>query len=260
MNAVRLLAVLAVLMGITTISEAQDSFDFTLRRIEVPILMYHYVSELPEDADPFRVELTVETDVFRSHMQVLRDDGYTPISFYDLEAALNHGVELPEKPIILTFDDGHLDHYVNVFPILREFGFIGTFFLITSRVDDSDPVYMNWSQVQEMAAAGMSMEAHTKNHISLRERNPDVLTYEIVGSIESIEVHTGIRPRIFSYPVGHYDALTLDFLDTTNVQRAVTTQLGTAHTTTNRLEVSRLRVSGNTSAAGLRYLLTTDWD
>jgi peptidoglycan/xylan/chitin deacetylase (PgdA/CDA1 family) len=253
----RILVCIAVLGLVSGQANAHDttSHDGTLRRIRVPILMYHYISELPTNADKYRVELTVTPDIFHAHMAYLHDNGYETISLDMLDDALRLGTPLPSKPIVLTFDDGHLDHYTNAYPILQEFSFTGTFFVITGLLDNRHPDYINWEQANEMKAAGMHIEPHTKNHLELDNRSRDFVVYEVLGSIESVEAHIGQRPRNFSYPVGRYDDLTLQVMQEAAIARAVTTQLGSAHTTTNRLEVSRLRVTGNMNVQGLRHLL-----
>jgi len=252
-NVKRHILLLIALSGLLiTTTHAQDH---TMRRVRVPILMYHYVGELPADADEYRINLTVSTELFRNHLTYLRDSGYTAISFADLEAALVEGEALPENPVILTFDDGHLDHFSNAFPLLKEFDMTGTFFVITSRVDASDPAYISWEQAKEMSDAGMTIAAHTKNHPDLRNRDQDYLTYEIIGSIESIEAHIGTVPHAFAYPGGRYDDAVLNVLDDTPIDRAVTTEFGSLHTTDNALLLPRLRVSNDTSVSGLAYLL-----
>jgi peptidoglycan/xylan/chitin deacetylase (PgdA/CDA1 family) len=248
---------LVLLQAQATVKPRAIVGDGTLRRIQIPILMYHYVSPLPQDADNIRIDLTIEPDIFRSHMDYLKQEGYVSISLYEMHKALINGTSLPNKPIILTFDDGHIDHYTNVLPILQEFDFIGTFFVITGRTDAGDPNYMSWSQIHEMELAGMNMESHTKSHFDLRERSYDYLVYEVLGSIESLAVHTGKEPHMFSYPSGRYDTNTLNILRTLPVWRAVTTQHGTLHTTDNNLELPRLRISGNMSVSGLAHLLNS---
>lgn len=233
--------------------------DGTLRRIRVPILMYHYVSPLPEDADEVREDLTITPDLFQQHVAYLQREGYTTISLYDLDAALLTGAPLPEKPVILTFDDGYSDHYEYVFPMLQSAGLTATFFVITGPVDVRQPGYLTWEQVAEMAAAGMHMEPHTKHHPSLDERSHDFLVYEMLGSRESLTAHTGQPALMFSYPAGRYDGLTLAVAQGLGIQRAVTTQPGLLHTTDNRLELPRVRVHGGTTAAGLAYLLGGGW-
>lgn len=233
--------------------------DGTLRRIRVPILMYHYISPLPEDADDVRIDLTVEPDLFREHLQYLSDNHYQPISLYMLHEALMIGAPLPENPIILTFDDSYSDHYIYVYPLLRAFDFTGTFFVITGLVDANISGYMSWSEVQEMAEAGMSMEPHTKTHQSLAGRDYDFLVYEILGSQESLAGHIEHIPQMLSYPAGRYDDATLAVAQQLGIWRAVTTQAGLLHTTDNRLEMLRVRVHGGTKAAGLAYLLKGEW-
>ena len=239
------------------IAPESDPGDGTLRRIRVPILMYHYVSPLPLDADATRIQLTVDPAMFRAHLRYLAESGYETISLYQLDEALLNGTPLPPRSVILTFDDGYIDHYTNVFPALQQYGFTATFFIITERADSGDPVYMNWTQIREMADAGMSLESHTKTHRDLRERDYDFLVYELLGSLQSLSAHTPRPAHMFAYPVGHYDDMTLSVLSQLPVWRALTTQSGALHTTDNRLELPRVRINGDTGVGLLASLLTT---
>jgi peptidoglycan/xylan/chitin deacetylase (PgdA/CDA1 family) len=99
------------------------------------------------------------------------------------------------------------------------------------------------------------MESHTKNHPDLSSRDRDFLVYEMLGSLESLTAHLGQPAHMFSYPAGQYDDLTLQIAREIGIQRAVTTQPGMFHTSDNWLELTRARVHGGTSAAGLEYLL-----
>jgi peptidoglycan/xylan/chitin deacetylase (PgdA/CDA1 family) len=232
--------------------------DGTLRRIRVPILMYHRISDVPSDADVYRIDLTVEPRMFHAHMQYLHDEGYHTISLYDLHDALQRGTPLPPKPVILTFDDGYIDHFITVFPLLKEFGMTATFFVITGYADANNPDYLSWGQISAMAEAGMSMEPHTRTHLGLVGRDYDFLVYEVLGSFESMAAHTGRSPRMFAYPGGDYDDSALDMLQSLSVWRALTTERGALHTTDNLLEVARSRVSGDTGVTGLAYILQTN--
>lgn len=240
----------------TSEPDPAPAWDGTFRRIRVPILMYHYVSELPPDADEYRRDLTLAPDLFRDHVDYLFYQGYNPISLYQLDEALANGKPLPPKPVALTFDDGYIDHYTNVFPALRAYNFTATFFIITAKPDASDPAYLSWEQIQEMAAEGMNMESHTKNHIDLRGRDYDTLVYEMLGSMESLRFYTGRWPHIFCFPVGFYDDTALNVLETLPVWRAVTTENGTLHTSDNRLLMPRVRISSGTTATVLGRLLS----
>lgn len=237
-------------------STATEISDGTLRRIHVPILMYHYVGQLPAEPDEYRINLTLDPSIFRQHIQYLSDAGYTAISLYELDLALTNGHPLPPKPVILTFDDGHADHYQNVFPVLKQYNFSGTFFIITSFVDNQLPQYLSWSQVQEMANAGMSMQPHTKTHIDLSNATYDTQIYQVIGSIESLHHYTNQSINAFAYPAGRYNDETLHILSNSAIRRAVTTQTGSLHTTNNRYELKRLRITNETTVQALQYLLT----
>lgn len=251
------LLILGLLLIVTRAAAAQG--DGTMRRIHVPILMYHYVSPLPPDADDIRRDLTVLPDVFERQLVYLANEGYQTISLYQLYDALMNGAPLPPRPIILTFDDGYIDHYQYVFPALQRHGMTGTFFVITGRTDSNDPAYMSWAQINEMARAGMSMEPHTKYHQSLSERDRDFLIYEMLGSQESITAHTGGKGRMLAYPAGDYDANTLIIARELDYWLAVTTQPGMDQVSSSRLELPRVRVSYNTGVSGLPYLLGGSW-
>lgn len=230
--------------------------DGTLRRIAVPILMYHYVSDLPEEADDIRIGLTVSPQQFEDHLIYLTENGYTSISLYEISSAINTGTPLPPKPVVLTFDDGYIDHYTHVYPLLKQYGFSGTFFVITSKADNAEVGYLTWDQIKEMAVSGMFIEAHTKTHPDLRERTREFLIYQILGSIESIRIHTQYPADGFAYPVGRYDASVLEIMREIGVEVAVTTEPGKLHTSSNLLELQRLRITGGMGAQGLHQLLT----
>jgi peptidoglycan/xylan/chitin deacetylase (PgdA/CDA1 family) len=257
-------APLLILMGITvfvlTASAAAPTYapptsDGTMRRIRLPVLMYHYVEPLPPNADDIRRGLTVSPELFRDHLDYLQKQGYQTVSFAQVYDALMTGSPLPPKPIILTFDDGYDNHYHIVFPLLQEFGMIGTFYLITSALDEQRRGYITWEQAAQMAEAGMEIGAHTKNHVELRGRSYDVLVYEVVGSIESVTAHIGRRPITFSYPVGRYDRDTLTFMASIQPIIAVTTRSGIWVSSDQLLEVPRIRINPNTSVFALSRLL-----
>jgi peptidoglycan/xylan/chitin deacetylase (PgdA/CDA1 family) len=210
--------------------------------VQVPILMYHYISVPPAGADRYRINLSVEPDVFRQQMAYLRDNGYTTIDFYDLSLALANQTALPPKPVIITLDDGYRDHYENAFPILKEFGFEATFFIVTEFIDRGHDRYMTWPMIEEMAQAGMRIEPHSRTHADLRGRNADELIWQILGPQQTIAAHIGYTPRYFSYPSGHYDAATVTMVQELDFWGAVTTQRGITHGFDGRYVWSRERI------------------
>jgi peptidoglycan/xylan/chitin deacetylase (PgdA/CDA1 family) len=229
----------------TTPFPTPDSRD---RTFYVPILMYHYISDPPADADIYRLDLSVTPDNFRDQMNWLKTNGYETISLYDLIYALNIGwPPLPDKPIILTFDDGYIDNYEFAFPILQEFGYVGTFFVLTDVTDRSEPAYMTWDMLREMYAAGNSIEVHGREHFDMANRDSDWLVFNLLGAAQTIEGNIGQYPRFLAYPAGSYDDLVISTAQQLEYWAAVTTQHGTEQNKNTPFELRRLRVRGDWS-------------
>lgn len=222
--------------------------DLTLR---VPILMYHYLSVPPVDANTIRRDLSVTPTQFEAHLAYLRQAGYETISLKQLAYAVIQQTPLPPKPVILTFDDGYRDHYEHAFPLLRQYGYRATFFIFTEPIDTYNVDYLTWEMVVEMHQAGMEFGSHSYRHSDLRDRDLDFLTDEIVGSKEAIEARIQEPVRFFCYPSGRYDQQTIRVLASAGFWAAVTTQWGAKESFDNRFELPRVRVRGSDTAEDL---------
>ena len=233
--------------------------DGTARTAHVPILMYHYISVPPADADIYRLDLSVTPANFETQLAWLRSEGYEGITLTQLVYHLALGWPLPEKPVILTFDDGYRDNYVNAFPLLVEYGYPGTFFLHTQPIDEDNPAYLTWGMVGRMHRAGMDMQAHGYRPRDLSGKSVDYLVYEIVGAKEAIEARTGEPVRFFSYPSGQYDQQTIAVLRSADFWAAVTTVQGTTHSSTNLFELERVRMRGRHSLDDFVEVVTANW-
>ncbi len=204
--------------------------------------MYHYISTPPEDADEYRLDLSVSPETFRQHMTYLYDHGYNTIDLYDLSRAVTNNEELPPNPVVITLDDGYRDNYENAFPVLEEYGMTATFFIVTDFIDQGHPEYMTWAMIEEMAQRGMRFEPHSKTHPDLSGQERDYVIYQVLGSRETIEAHLEHRPRYFAYPGGRYDEQVLDIMAELDYWGAVTTAGGTWHGFNDRYEWSRVRI------------------
>jgi peptidoglycan/xylan/chitin deacetylase (PgdA/CDA1 family) len=224
-------------------------------QVQVPILMYHYVSELPPNPDSYRLDLTVPPESFRAQLQYLADVGYHPVSLTDVYMHLTQGYPLPEKPIVLTFDDGYRDAYEVVFPLLLDYGFTATFFVLATPAHFESPEYLTWDHMKEMSDAGMDIQAHGRDHVDLRGRSYDYLVYQTLGIQEAIHHHTGRLPRFFCYPSGRYDDNVIAVLESIGYWGAVTTEWGNVHTRDNMFLMPRVRVRGRGTLAGFIDLL-----
>lgn len=223
------------------------------RRVRCPVLMYHYVSQLPPDADKYRLDLTVLPENFYAHCQYLTDNNYRTVTMAQLYGALVRGEKLPARRVVMTFDDGYADAYTEAFPILQRFGMTGTFFLVRDFVER--PGYLTWAQASAMLAAGMEIENHSVSHPDLRGLDRDTLLYQIGGAADEIEKQVGRRSRFFCYPGGRYDPLAVQIVQETGHVMAVTTADGLVHTSSDILRMGRARVRGTTGVQGLEWLI-----
>jgi peptidoglycan/xylan/chitin deacetylase (PgdA/CDA1 family) len=234
--------------------------DGTVRSIRVPILMYHYVSQPPPNADVYRNDLSVTPAQFESHVQALQDAGYQSIPLADLVSYLATGQpELPGKSVVLTFDDGYVDNYENALPVLQKYSFTATIFVITDFVDMQRPGYATWAQLAEMYAAGLDIGSHSRDHADLSGRDVDFLVWQALGSRQMIESRLGFTPQLFCYPAGRYDDLAIQVIRSADYWGAVTTQQGATHASDAPFELTRVRVRGSHTASDLLRLLDTDW-
>ena len=210
--------------------------------LHVPILMYHHISTPPADVDVAQIALYTPPALFQQQMAYLADNGFTPIDLYDLSLAIALKAELPDKPIIITLDDGYIDNYENARPILQSFGFPATFFIATDFIDRQDYHYMSWEMIMELSFAGFRIEPHSMTHPDLRGYSVGANRYEMRGSRDRIEAYTQKHPRFFAYPSGKYDDNSMQAAEDLDFWGAVTTNGGTWHGFNGRYEWTRLRM------------------
>jgi peptidoglycan/xylan/chitin deacetylase (PgdA/CDA1 family) len=113
--------------------------------------------------------------------------------------------------------------------------------------------------VREMYAGGMSIEAHGRDHTSLRNRDNDYLVWQALGNIEAIEAEVGTRPRFIAYPAGEYDQQTIDLFASAHFWGGLTTVQGATHTTDRLFELPRVRMRHTTTPEELLRLVALDW-
>lgn len=172
------------------------------RQAKVPVMMYHDI--LPEKQVFFDV---TPTDL-EQHLQRIQADGLTPISFDQLVTHLQTGASLPPKPILLTFDDGYEGHFKYVLPLLRKYGYPGTFSIYTNKIGKTGGrPGLTWEQLKVMVADPLvTIAAHSVSHPEdLRKLTDDQLRQEIFESRELLESQLKIPIQYFTYPAGFYD-------------------------------------------------------
>lgn len=193
------------------------------RQAKVPVMMYHDI--LPEK----QVFFDVTPEEFERHLELIRQKGLTPISMDQLVNHLRTGLPLPEKPILLSFDDGYAGHYTYVYPLLKKYRYPAVFSIYTAKVGKQvGRPGVTWEQLREMAADPLvTIASHTVNHKVLPGLAPTEIQYELKEAKRILEAELGIPIRYFAYPEGKYTpeiaaavqaegysaALTMDDLD-----------------------------------------------
>lgn len=174
--------------------------------VSVPSLMYHNINDV-YDAKNASVEIS--GDMFREHMKILKEKGYTAILFDEYLAAVRGVAALPEKPILITFDDGYLNNYTIGFPILKETGMKATIFIVTGRMGLQGAVtypHFTWQQAKEMQESGfVDIQSHTQYHSHLPEISNSNLILELRKSKFVIEKHLNKKVDILAYPYGEWN-------------------------------------------------------
>jgi len=205
--------------------------------------MYHHIAEAGATDDAVRRDLSVAPSRFAAQLEYLARQGYHTISLSDLVAHLQTGAPLPTRPVVLTFDDGYADNYTHAFPLLRQYGFRGIFFVITDFLDRDG--YMTWAQVKEMHKAGMEIGSHTLNHPDLSRLPPQQARRQLRESLLVLEARLGKPARFLAYPSGKYNPEVLRLAQEVGYQAAVATIHGDTHAASQLFQMARIRIRGS---------------
>ncbi len=180
-------------------------YEYTCDELTIPILTYHKFCS-GESSDAY----TINIDLFRQQMDYLKDNDYRVISISQLLEGMENNF-FPEKPVLITIDDGFKSVYTLAFPILKEYGFPATLFLYTDYIANGDN-QLSWSEIREMIDMGMEIGSHSLSHSNLlnMKQNESYLDYltrikkEIFLSKTILERNTGSIVNSFAYPYGVY--------------------------------------------------------
>ena len=216
--------------------------------VRVPILMYHYIRVPPDPAsDRMGWGLSTSPADFRQQMDYLELNGYHPVTLTELRAYLTGKQSLPDKAVVLTFDDGYADIYTEAFPVLKRHRFKAVAYIVSGFVGRTG-TNVAPDQVREMDAYGIEIGAHTVNHVDLTKSGGS-LAYEVRGSKSALEALVGHPVLDFCYPSGRFNAIVIQAVRQAGFESATTTQSGATHTLDDRFTWSRVRVSGSESLA-----------
>lgn len=214
------------------------------KTVTASILMYHHIGPLPSDADNIRQGLTTSEDSFVSQLEYLKKNDYqvmTLAKMYEL-VALN---KLPEKAVVLTFDDGYDDNYKYALPLLNKYNFHATFNILTGSIGKDE--YMTKDQLKELVAAGNELGGHSISHPDLSKLGDEKLEKEVSESKKVLEQISGQPVISFCYPAGKFSEEVEKTVKSAGYKLAVTTELGGQFSTDRPFELPRYRMNPDTN-------------
>jgi peptidoglycan/xylan/chitin deacetylase (PgdA/CDA1 family) len=215
----------------------------------VAILMYHYIRIVDKQQDPLGFSLSVSPTVFESQIEHLVEN-FNVIDLADFMAG-----KIPERAVILTFDDGYEDLYTTAAPVLKRYGLPSTVFMITGRIGQNG--YLSAEQLKGLERKfSVTIGSHSVNHPNLVNTSLVNQVREIVQSQAALEKIIGKQVEYFCFPSGEYSHETLDALRQADYKIAVTTQDGLAYRKDNWLTLPRVRVSNSMGLEGFREKLS----
>lgn len=208
---------------------------------QIPVLCYHHIRNQNET-------YSVSPQNFAAQMKLLRDSGYYTVLPEDLYNYLALGKPLPEKPVMLTFDDTVLDQYTVGYTEMKKYDFKGVFFIMTISI--GKPRYMNRDMLKELANEGNAVECHTWDHHRVTKYTTADWDKQLTEANATIESITGKKIQYFAYPLGLWEDSSIGPLKERNIKMAF--QLSTKRDSLEPLyTVRRMIVPNNWSADGM---------
>lgn len=203
-----LFLLILIIVIISIILFANEYFDNKKEDIKIPILLYHdFVTVVPEtELDNYNYINTPES--FEENIKVIIENGYTPISINELYEANNKKIKLPEKPILITFDDGYYSNYEYIYPILKKYKVKASIFIVTNNIGkEIDNIkYLSWNNCLEMQNSGLiEIYSHSTKHIFYNKVPVREIRDDVIESYKIIEENLGKKSlKVFAYPYGAY--------------------------------------------------------
>ncbi len=169
-----------------------------LQKAEVPVLCYHRISESAKG------DYSVSPATFEAHMKVLADSGFRSVLPDQLYDYLVFNNPLPEKPVMISFDDSRTEHFTVAAPIMEKYGFRGAFFIMTITYNKKN--YMSTEQIKELAEKGHTIGLHSWDHtMATKYKGETDWQQQVVNPKAKLEGIMGKPVDYWAYPNGVYD-------------------------------------------------------
>ena len=177
---------------------------------EVPVLCYHQIRDWKASDSKRAHDDIIPPANFSQHIKMLADSGYHTILPDELYDYLNYGKKLPEKPIMITFDDTDEDQFTVGASTLKKYGYKGVYFIMTVSIGRKGRInYMTKEQIKQLSDEGNTIASHTYDHKNFAQFTDEDWKTQIDEPTKKLEEITGKKVEYFAYPYGVYKAANL---------------------------------------------------
>jgi peptidoglycan/xylan/chitin deacetylase (PgdA/CDA1 family) len=228
----------------------------------IPCLLYHQLQPAGSTASNVDPVYVCYADRFAEQMDYLKRAGYTTLTLDDLTEARRHSRRLPEKPVLITFDDGFASNYELAFPVLRRNGQRATIFMTPDRSSANFQAFADLdrplqdAELSELTAGGIDIQSHGLTHRFLTDLSDSELRRELVDSRAVLEKVTGRPVHYLAIPGGAYDRRVRLAARDAGYRAVFCMRKGSAGLSTDPLRLPRMVVSRDMSLGDFRSLLT----
>jgi peptidoglycan/xylan/chitin deacetylase (PgdA/CDA1 family) len=224
------------------------------KKKKIPILMYHSIS--CSASSRFK-RFTVSPRAFAKQMEYLYQQSFTPITISEFINIRSQKISvLPERPIMITFDDGFADFYTEALPVLAKYNFKATIYVPSAFVQRTSlwlehekeimRQMLTWQQLREIDEQGIECGAHSHSHLRLDTLPNSLVRDEIVKSKEILEFNLGRQVNSFAYPFGHHTAAIRQLVQEVNYTSACAVEHTLTSLSTDPFALTRLMISVDT--------------
>ena len=225
----------------------------TANRQPIPILTYHQIATAPPKGFAFR-SLYVNPQAFKRQMWMLKLLGYQGLAMRDLMPYLRG--EKTGKVVGITLDDGYVNNLTEALPVLLEYGFTATCYVVSQLLGKSNvwdhaigiqpAPLMDAHELRIWRDAGMEIGAHTRNHVDLSRGSAEINQHEIMGSRMDLEDISGQAVDQFCYPFGIYNLEHIPLVQAAGFVAATTTNRGQIHSASDLFQLRRIPIVKST--------------
>ncbi|MDT3679057.1 MAG: polysaccharide deacetylase family protein [Burkholderiaceae bacterium] len=229
----------------------------------ISILMYHQVGRFA----PMRSHRAVYCDVgrFRMQMRALRALRVPVLSMSAALACLAGRAPLPQRAVVLSFDDGCENFYENALPVLESFGYPAIVYAIAGLAGGvaewmaadghPTPPLMGFARLREIVGRGIEVGSHGDGHVRLGGLPAERLRAEVCGSRDRLQQELGRAVPHFCYPYGSHDLAAIEAVADAGYESGVTCQRGAATPAFDPLALPRKAISYGDDVVGFLWKL-----